>query len=98
MTKISKEEINHLAQLARLELSTAEKALYREQMAEILGYVEKVQKVKDIEKSKSPLKNVVCQDKLEESKAKAEDLLAGAPEKQDGYIKVRAILDDRMNR
>ena len=92
MTKISKQEIDHLAQLARLELSPAEKALYRQHLAEILGYVEKVQKVKDIEKTKPALKNVVSADKVEESKAKAEDLLAGAPEKQDGYIKVRAIL------
>ncbi len=92
MTKISKQEIDHLAQLARLELSPAEKALYRQHLAEILGYVEKVQKVKDTEKTKPALKNVVSADKVEESKAKAEDLLAGAPEKQDGYIKVRAIL------
>ena len=95
MTKISKEEIEHLAQLARIELTRAEKTLYCQQMAEILGYVEKVQQVKAIEQKKHALKNVISPDKVEKSKAKAKELLAGAPEKQDGYIKVRAILESK---
>ena len=38
-------EVEHIAQLARLELSDAEKARYREQLSEILEYAARLQAV-----------------------------------------------------
>jgi aspartyl-tRNA(Asn)/glutamyl-tRNA(Gln) amidotransferase subunit C len=40
---LSKEEVEHIANLARLELSTAEKEIYREQLSAILDYVARLQ-------------------------------------------------------
>jgi aspartyl-tRNA(Asn)/glutamyl-tRNA(Gln) amidotransferase subunit C len=39
------EEVEHIAQLARLELSDAEKARYREQLSDILEYAARLQTV-----------------------------------------------------
>lgn len=41
--KLSREEVEHIAQLARLELSEAEKDRYREQLSDILAYAERLQ-------------------------------------------------------
>lgn len=38
-------DIDYIAQLARLELSLEEKALYQEQLGAIIGYVSQLQKV-----------------------------------------------------
>ena len=42
---LSLEEVEHIAQLARLELSDEEKARYREQLSAILDYVAKLQQL-----------------------------------------------------
>lgn len=42
---LSVEEVEHIAELARLELTDAEKNLYREQLSAILGYAAILQKI-----------------------------------------------------
>jgi aspartyl-tRNA(Asn)/glutamyl-tRNA(Gln) amidotransferase subunit C len=41
--KLSREEVEHIAQLARLQLTEAEKDRYREQLSDILAYAERLQ-------------------------------------------------------
>lgn len=43
--KLSPEEVNHIAELARLDLSPSEKALYQEQLSNILDYFSRLQSV-----------------------------------------------------
>ncbi len=43
---LTKEQIKHIANLARLELTAEEEDLYREQLSAILDYVDKLAKVK----------------------------------------------------
>ncbi len=45
MTSISKEEVEHVAQLAKLDLNEAEKAKFAEQLSQILTYVGQIQEV-----------------------------------------------------
>ncbi len=40
---LTKEEVEHIAELARLELTEAEKERYREQLSEILDHVARLQ-------------------------------------------------------
>jgi aspartyl-tRNA(Asn)/glutamyl-tRNA(Gln) amidotransferase subunit C len=40
---LTKEEVEHIAELARLELSEEEKARYREQLSDILDYAARLQ-------------------------------------------------------
>lgn len=43
--KLTKEEVQKIAALARIELAPAEIEKYREQLSDILGYVNKLQEV-----------------------------------------------------
>ena len=43
--KLSPEEVNHIAELARLDLSPSEKALYQDQLSEILEYFSRLQSI-----------------------------------------------------
>ena len=46
MTKLTIAEIEHIANLSRLELSAAEKELYAGQLSEVLGYVSQLNEIK----------------------------------------------------
>jgi len=93
---ISKKEVEHIAKLARLELSEKEIEKMQKDLSAILDYF-------DLLKSASaPLRqgfgetrkaNVFREDKADEQKREvAEKLIDAAPDKKDGYIKVKAIL------
>lgn len=43
--KLSHEEVNHIAELARLDLNPSEKALYQEQLSKILEYFSHLQSI-----------------------------------------------------
>lgn len=43
--KLSQEQVNHIAELARLELNPSEKALYQEQLSKILEYFSRLQSI-----------------------------------------------------
>ncbi len=90
---ISKEEVQHIAKLARLGLTSKEEGKFQKELSSILDYIEKLQKidVSNTEPTSHPffLKNVLRPDEPESQK---QDLLALAPETKDGYLKVKSIL------
>ncbi len=64
---LTKEQIKHIANLARLELTAEEEDLYREQLSAILDYVDKLAKVKTDKVSslnKTELVNVWREDEV----------------------------------
>jgi aspartyl-tRNA(Asn)/glutamyl-tRNA(Gln) amidotransferase subunit C len=89
-------EVEHIAELARLSLSDAEKTLYREQLSAILGYAASLQQVDTSAISPTatvlPLRNVMRPDRVEPAMVR-EDVLANAPDAEEGCFRVRAILD-----
>ena len=95
---ISKEEVEHIAKLARLELSVKEIEKMQKDLSSILDYfvVLKKAKTKNHKFSSSQElenKNVVRKDEvLPKSSSLANNLIAQAPDKKDGYIKVKAVL------
>ena len=89
-------EIKHVAELSRLSLSPAEEKLYGEQISSILDYVEKLKEV-DTEKigptfQVTGVKNVFRPDEIEKS-LEREKLLDNAPDKDDGYLKVKKVFN-----
>ena len=93
---LSREEVEHIAQLARLELRDEEKALYQEQLSAILGYFERLQAL-DTEAipptaTVLPLRSVMREDEVQ-SPMKREDILSNAPADEDGCFQVPAVLD-----
>ena len=89
------EEIEKLAKLARLEIPAEEKETLRKEVAEILEYVGQIQKLSPQEPPKEAgiIHNVFRDDKGPHQTGEFTDaLLANAPDREDGYIKVKKIL------
>lgn len=94
---ISKKEVLHVAQLARLGLEKKEIEKFRKELSSILDYVEKLKEVK-IEKVKPTTHSLLIENVFREDKRKPQPeevvnkLVEAAPEKKKGYIKVKAVL------
>lgn len=95
MTKLSLEEVEHIAHLARLGLTPAEKEMFREQLSSILEYARRLQQLdtSDVPPTTSalPLSNVMRPDVVGPSLPQAE-ALANAPDVEADQFRVRAIL------
>jgi len=93
---ISKEEIQHIAKLARLGLSESDVAKYQKELSAILGYVDKLKEA-DVEGVKPfthsvDISNVLRLDeKIERTAQDSDKLKKPMPETKNGYLKVRSI-------
>ncbi len=96
MSKITVEEVEALAKLARVGLTDEEKRSLAAQMSEILDYARALDEVdvQDIAPTSqvTGLTNVYRQDIIVRSELSREELLANAPESEGGSIKVKAVL------
>lgn len=92
---ISKKEVQHVAQLARLGLKEKEIVKMQKELSAILDYIEKLKEVDilnvDFFVSSGKLKNIVREDKAKE-REKGKKLLDLAPDEKGGYLKVKQIL------
>jgi aspartyl-tRNA(Asn)/glutamyl-tRNA(Gln) amidotransferase subunit C len=93
---ITVKDVQHVAKLARLQLSPEEEATFTEQMNAILQYAEKLNEL-DTENVKATthvlqVSNVMRDDVVKESLSQEEALL-NAPEDEDGHFKVPAVLE-----
>jgi aspartyl-tRNA(Asn)/glutamyl-tRNA(Gln) amidotransferase subunit C len=96
---ISKEEVQHIAKLARLGLTEEEIKKFQKELSSILDYIEKLKKVdvSRIEPTSHSIKveNIIREDKAHSEGAPengAEKLLKLVPEKKGRYLKVKSIL------
>ncbi|MBU0613031.1 Asp-tRNA(Asn)/Glu-tRNA(Gln) amidotransferase subunit GatC [Patescibacteria group bacterium] len=91
---ITKEEVKHLAKLARIGLSKEEVDRFQKQITSILDYVDMLKKV-TVEKGEkivmSDVENILRDDVVKQSKNQ-EKLIEQAPDQKNGYIKVKTIL------
>jgi len=89
-------EVEHIAELAKLSLTEAEKALYRDQLSAILDYAAAIQRVDTSlippTATVLPLRNVLRADHVTPGLSQ-EDVLANAPDAVEGCFRVRTILD-----
>ena len=98
MSNISKEKVEHIAKLARIELTEQEKEKFSKELSSILDYVAQLNKV-DTKNVKpiiqvAGLENVMREDeKRKEKKEEKDRLLKEAPQKKGDYIKVPKILE-----
>jgi aspartyl-tRNA(Asn)/glutamyl-tRNA(Gln) amidotransferase subunit C len=93
---ISLKEIEKLAELSRLDLSSEEKESFRKDMDSILDYVGQIQKVSSNisnEKKAGLIRNVLREDSNpHESGIYTETLISAAPKREGDYLKVKKIL------
>jgi aspartyl-tRNA(Asn)/glutamyl-tRNA(Gln) amidotransferase subunit C len=94
--KLSLEEVEHIAELARLGLSEAEKEMFRDQLSAILDYADMLSRLDTAgvppTASALPLDNVMRPDQVKPC-LPVEDALANAPDVQANQFRVRAILE-----
>ena len=96
MAKLTIEEVEHVANLARLTFSDAEKEKLTEQLAEILGYIEQLNELDTDDVGPTshaiPVKNVVRPDVVVPSLTQ-DEALANAPSNVDGLFEVPKIIE-----
>jgi len=94
--RISKEEIEHIASLARLSLTEKEKELFGSQISSILDYVEKLNELdtKNVEPTSHvlPLSNVI-RDDIPGPSIPREDALMNAPDHTEKFFRVPKIIE-----
>ena len=97
MTKINKEEVKKVAQLARLELNVNEINNHAEQLENILDYIRQLEKIDtdDVPCTTRAIEvvNVFRKDEKKNSDCN-EELLELGPSKEDKYFKVPKIINE----
>ncbi len=95
--KIDMKEVEHVARLARLELSPEEGERMREQLDRILGYIDKLRQLDTtgVEPTSHavPMVNVFREDELRPCLS-AEEMLANAPDRSGEFFRVPRIIED----
>lgn len=96
---ISHKDVEHIAKLARIELTEAEKQKFEKDLSAILEFVEKLNEA-DTENvvpmtGGTSLENITREDKqidisLEGRQA---NLLNQAPDRKEGWVKVKAVFE-----
>jgi aspartyl-tRNA(Asn)/glutamyl-tRNA(Gln) amidotransferase subunit C len=99
MSELSREEIDHLAQLSRLTLSAEEKEKFTKQLPDIIGFVDQLRVVPGLKKNTLVKTKTVPLAKLradEESgeKLSLEQLQKLAPAWRDGQLEVPAVFGE----
>jgi len=95
---LSREQVQHIARLARVGLSDDDIAKFSEQLSEILDYFERLRQV-DTEgipptAHTLPLKNVWRESDEPEPPLDKEQVLANAPVREGDYFRVKVILEE----
>ena len=98
MSEITRAEVAHLARLSRLALEDHELDRMATQLDVILGAVAKIGEVSDVEGVRPmthavPIENVMRPDVVRASLPR-DEVLAGAPEAEEGRFRVPRILDE----
>lgn len=94
--KVTREVVEHVANLARLNLTKQEKEKLTLEMANIILYVDKLNELdtSNIEPKSHviPIRNVFREDEVKESYDR-EKILANAPSKEEGCFKVPKVVE-----
>lgn len=96
---ISPKDVEHIAALARIELTPGEKNKFEKELSAILEFVKKLNEVDtagvEPMTGGTNLENVTRADEQTEKSLQSEQakLLAAAPEKKDGWVKVKAVFE-----
>lgn len=94
--KLSREEVLHIARLARVALTEEEITRMSEQLSDLLEHFEVLQKV-DTEGVTPTAQSVTLQSVMREDEVRPslppEDVLANAPRREGDCFRVRAVLE-----
>ena len=100
---VGKKDVNHIAKLARLEITEKEAKEYQKEFASILGYFEMLEEL-DVSKTEPTFHPAELffgekigrtrEDKeVPEDEETKESIRRASPEMEKGYIKVKTVFD-----
>ncbi len=94
---ITKQETEHMAELARLGLTKKELGQFQKDISVILEYFEKLKKtdVSNVKAFSQPhlLENVMREDEVQKQDLETVDrLIKAAPKREGRYVKVKSVL------
>ena len=95
---INKDDVKHIAKLARLSIAEREIDKLQKDLSAILDFIEKLKEV-DVEGAEATtqvtgLENKMRQDQSEKKEdEKRKNILENVPERKEDYIKVKTILE-----
>lgn len=98
---VDKETIEKLAKLSRIEISEDEKDSMIADLESILGYVSELSNVEGISSDavlNENRNNFREDDNADESGIYTDKILAEAPRKENGYILVKQVINEKGNR
>ncbi len=95
---LTSKEVAHIAQLARLGLTSAETEKFTQQLSSILDYVEQLKKINTdgVEPTAqvTGLENIYRTDTVDEVSAGVkEQLIKAAPDSENNLVKTKAVFD-----
>lgn len=92
--KLTKQEVEKIAKLSRLELTDKEKELYASQLTKVLDYVEKLKEINTenvpITAQVTGLENVYRSDEINQCDYQ-KDLIKQSAESEDNLIKTKSV-------
>ena len=97
MDKLTKEEVEHIAHLARIGMSDSERETFQVELKKLLDEVDKITNIEnyDDEMMITPISNKA---KLREDEAKemisAKEALANAPKKNGNFVEVPVMINE----
>lgn len=95
MSQFNRDDVKKVAHLARLELTEAEETQFAGQLSDILDYVQQLEELDtenvDPTAHAIDMRNITRSDR-HSSYPHREDLLEGAPDREDDFFKVPKIL------
>ena len=94
---LSREEVKHIASLSRIGIEDKEVEDYQKNLSAILDHFKELEELDT--KSIEPIGHITGRDNVSRNdergvkdKFEREDILKNAPERKDGYIKVKSVL------
>lgn len=94
---ISREEVLHIARLARIELDAQEVEHYREDLSKILDYVDKLDEL-DVSQVEATTHAVELESRLRddevEQRLDPDDVMANAPQTEAGQFRVPKAVEE----
>jgi aspartyl-tRNA(Asn)/glutamyl-tRNA(Gln) amidotransferase subunit C len=95
--KLSREEVLHIAALAKVGVNESDVEIFREQLSNILENFEALQKLDTTGVAPTSqsiaLQNVIMCDEILSSLSQ-DDVLANAPQREGNFFKVKIVLED----
>ncbi|MCD6115320.1 Asp-tRNA(Asn)/Glu-tRNA(Gln) amidotransferase subunit GatC [bacterium] len=97
---LSEKDVLNVAKLARINLSEEEKEKMRKDLTLILDYIAKIREL-DLKNVEPTFHTLEIKNKTREDRAREQNtsfskkLISLAPQKENGYIKIRSVFKDR---